>query len=258
MSDLIKSDQPPPPPPRDAGHHAAGPARADGLRSQECSPRLRSAPKPLAPTAPNAHGADRGSCSDSCAESDRQVAASGSSRYCPLSSADAGRSHQCPPRRRRRTRTRHRRALAARRAWATSTSPTPRTPAWPRSPSRSTSPSRRASPTALVQFCEKHNIGLVVIGPEEPLAEGLADKLRRPNRLVFGPTRRRRPPRGRQGLGQAAHARPPPSPPPSPLFTDAEAARHTSRPASMTTRPRPSSRRRRQVPRPRRPPPDHR
>lgn len=40
----------------------------------------------------------------------------------------------------------------------------------------------------LVQFCEKKAIGLVVIGPEEPLAEGLADKLRSETRLVFGPT----------------------------------------------------------------------
>lgn len=39
----------------------------------------------------------------------------------------------------------------------------------------------------LVQFCDHHAIGLVVIGPEEPLAEGFADKLRAPNRRVFGP-----------------------------------------------------------------------
>jgi len=39
----------------------------------------------------------------------------------------------------------------------------------------------------LVQYCEKHAIGLVVIGPEEPLAEGFADALRTPDRLVFGP-----------------------------------------------------------------------
>jgi phosphoribosylamine--glycine ligase len=39
----------------------------------------------------------------------------------------------------------------------------------------------------LVQFCEKKKIGLVVIGPEEPLAQGFADKLRAPGRLVFGP-----------------------------------------------------------------------
>lgn len=40
----------------------------------------------------------------------------------------------------------------------------------------------------LQQFCEKNNIGLVVIGPEDPLAEGYADKLAAPGRLVFGPT----------------------------------------------------------------------
>lgn len=39
----------------------------------------------------------------------------------------------------------------------------------------------------LVQFCDHQRIGLVVIGPEEPLAEGFADKLRSPGRLVFGP-----------------------------------------------------------------------
>ncbi len=39
----------------------------------------------------------------------------------------------------------------------------------------------------LVQYCEKQSIGLVVIGPEEPLAEGFADALRAPGRLVFGP-----------------------------------------------------------------------
>lgn len=41
----------------------------------------------------------------------------------------------------------------------------------------------------LVQFCEKKNIGLVVVGPEDPLAEGYADKLAAPGRLVFGPNR---------------------------------------------------------------------
>lgn len=41
----------------------------------------------------------------------------------------------------------------------------------------------------LVQFCEHKQIGLVVIGPEDPLAEGYADKLAAAGRLVFGPTR---------------------------------------------------------------------
>lgn len=36
-------------------------------------------------------------------------------------------------------------------------------------------------------FCDKHNIGLVVIGPEEPLAAGMADALISPTRAVFGP-----------------------------------------------------------------------
>ncbi len=40
----------------------------------------------------------------------------------------------------------------------------------------------------LIQYCEKHEIGLVVIGPEQPLAEGYADRLASPTRLVFGPT----------------------------------------------------------------------
>ena len=40
----------------------------------------------------------------------------------------------------------------------------------------------------LQQFCEHKQIGLVVIGPEEPLAEGFADKLAAPGRVIFGPT----------------------------------------------------------------------
>lgn len=39
------------------------------------------------------------------------------------------------------------------------------------------------------RFCEKNEIGLVVIGPEEPLAQGLADALQGPGRVVFGPTK---------------------------------------------------------------------
>ncbi len=39
----------------------------------------------------------------------------------------------------------------------------------------------------LEQFCDHHDIGLVVVGPEEPLAQGFADKLATPSRLVFGP-----------------------------------------------------------------------
>ncbi|MEM8757885.1 MAG: phosphoribosylamine--glycine ligase, partial [Planctomycetota bacterium] len=39
----------------------------------------------------------------------------------------------------------------------------------------------------LARYCDQHDIGLVVIGPEGPLAEGYADGLASPDRLVFGP-----------------------------------------------------------------------
>lgn len=39
----------------------------------------------------------------------------------------------------------------------------------------------------LEQFCDHHAVGLVVVGPEEPLAQGFADQLTGPTRLVFGP-----------------------------------------------------------------------
>ncbi|MGP1309207.1 MAG: phosphoribosylamine--glycine ligase [Phycisphaerales bacterium] len=36
-------------------------------------------------------------------------------------------------------------------------------------------------------FCEKHGVNLVVVGPEQPLADGIADALSKPGRVVFGP-----------------------------------------------------------------------
>ena len=42
--------------------------------------------------------------------------------------------------------------------------------------------------TRLAIFCHENEIGLVVIGPEAPLAAGLADDLRRSSLRVFGPT----------------------------------------------------------------------
>ena len=42
---------------------------------------------------------------------------------------------------------------------------------------------------ATIAFCETHNIGLVVIGPEAPLVDGLADSLRGAGFAVFGPSR---------------------------------------------------------------------
>lgn len=38
-------------------------------------------------------------------------------------------------------------------------------------------------------FCEKRGVNLVIVGPEAPLAEGLADKLAKEGRVVFGPGR---------------------------------------------------------------------
>ncbi len=40
---------------------------------------------------------------------------------------------------------------------------------------------------AIDYFCRQNKIELIVIGPENPLAGGLADRLARPGRIVFGP-----------------------------------------------------------------------
>ncbi|MED5207191.1 MAG: phosphoribosylamine--glycine ligase, partial [Pseudomonadota bacterium] len=42
---------------------------------------------------------------------------------------------------------------------------------------------------AVVAFCSDHAIGLVVIGPEAPLVDGLADSLRVAGIDTFGPSR---------------------------------------------------------------------
>lgn len=42
---------------------------------------------------------------------------------------------------------------------------------------------------AIDYFCRHNKVGLIVIGPEDPLAAGLADRLTRKDRCVFGPTR---------------------------------------------------------------------
>ena len=39
----------------------------------------------------------------------------------------------------------------------------------------------------LKSFCDKNAVGLLVIGPEDPLAEGMADALIAQGRVVFGP-----------------------------------------------------------------------
>ena len=40
---------------------------------------------------------------------------------------------------------------------------------------------------AVIDFCLRHSIGFVVIGPEAPLVAGLADNLRTMGLAVFGP-----------------------------------------------------------------------
>lgn len=41
---------------------------------------------------------------------------------------------------------------------------------------------------AVIAFCDAHRIGLVVVGPEAPLVDGLADSLRGEGFAVFGPS----------------------------------------------------------------------
>ena len=41
----------------------------------------------------------------------------------------------------------------------------------------------------VVAFCEQEHVGLVVIGPEVPLVDGLADSLRAEGFSVFGPSK---------------------------------------------------------------------
>ena len=42
---------------------------------------------------------------------------------------------------------------------------------------------------AVVEFCRQNGVGLVVVGPEQPLIAGIADDLAAQDILVFGPTR---------------------------------------------------------------------
>ena len=78
---------------------------------------------------------------------------------------------------------------------------------------------------AVLQFCEDRAIGLVVIGPEAPLVDGLADSLRAANIPAFGPSKQAAQLEGskaftkhflaRHGIPTAAYGN----------FTDADAAK---------------------------------
>ena len=48
-------------------------------------------------------------------------------------------------------------------------------------------PVNAADHRAVIDFCRRHSIGLVVIGPEAPLVDGLADNLQAMGILAFGP-----------------------------------------------------------------------
>ena len=48
-------------------------------------------------------------------------------------------------------------------------------------------PVNTKSADAIDYFCRQNNVSLVVIGPEDPLCQGLADRLEREGRCVFGP-----------------------------------------------------------------------
>jgi phosphoribosylamine--glycine ligase len=50
-------------------------------------------------------------------------------------------------------------------------------------------PLNAADHRAVIDFCRRHSIGLVVIGPEAPLVDGLADNLHAMGILVFGPSK---------------------------------------------------------------------
>ncbi|MGC4062337.1 MAG: phosphoribosylamine--glycine ligase family protein [Aquabacterium sp.] len=58
----------------------------------------------------------------------------------------------------------------------------------------------------MARFCKKENIGLVVIGPEDPLALGLSDYLRGRGIVVFGPSKDAARIEVEQGLQQGADA----------------------------------------------------
>ena len=42
----------------------------------------------------------------------------------------------------------------------------------------------------IIKFCKEKNIEFVIVGPEQPLVEGIADSLRKENIVVFGPSKK--------------------------------------------------------------------
>ena len=93
--------------------------------------------------------------------------------------------------------------------------PPPREPRRRRSTARPGNPGTAALATnlpiaaddidRLADAADMHGIDLTVIGPEVPLALGLADRLRAEGRAVFGPIGRRRPHRSLESVRQGSH-----------------------------------------------------
>ncbi len=78
---------------------------------------------------------------------------------------------------------------------------------------------------AVIDFCRAHSIGLVVVGPEQPLVDGLADSLRNAGIACFGPSKAAAQLEGSKGFTKdfcARHNIPTAS---YGRFTDANAAR---------------------------------
>ena len=77
----------------------------------------------------------------------------------------------------------------------------------------------------VLAFCRENAVDFVMVGPEAPLVEGVADVLRAGGVATFGPGARRRgsrPPRPSPRRSAPPAAR---RPPPSQTFTDPDAAR---------------------------------
>ena len=78
----------------------------------------------------------------------------------------------------------------------------------------------------LRRFCDRQQIGLVIVGPEDPLAAGVADQLAAPTRHVFGPCKAAAQLEADKAWAKQLMRTASIPTPESKTFTDAEAARN--------------------------------
>ena len=78
----------------------------------------------------------------------------------------------------------------------------------------------------LKRFCDAKDVGLVVVGPEDPLAAGIADLLQSPTRHVFGPTKQATQLEADKAWAKQLMRTAAVPTPGASIFTDAEAARN--------------------------------